>query len=88
MSGYIKREDAMAAVDKCRCDTFQQLNGMKGYLNAILPADVVEVVRCKDCKFNNAKDKNKGVAACGLMVDVHNADDYCSYGERMDGEEE
>lgn len=46
----------------------------------------VEVVRCKDCKFNKAKNKDKGV--CGLMVYVHNADDYCSYGERKEQEHE
>ena len=45
-----------------------------------------EVVRCKDCKFNKAKDENKGV--CGLMVYVHNSDDYCSYGERKEQEHE
>lgn len=45
-----------------------------------------EIVRCKDCKFNKAKDKDKGV--CGLMVYVHNADDYCSYGEREEQEHE
>ena len=45
-----------------------------------------EIVRCKDCKFNKAKDKDKGV--CGLMVYVHNADDYCSYGERKEQEHE
>lgn len=81
MSEYIKREDAIDAVDKCRRDTFQQLNGMKGYLTAIPSADVVEVVRCIDCKYR------KPVPHCSYgeciyasqMVD-HN--DYCSYGER------
>ena len=50
-------------------------------------ADVVEVVRCKDCKhyFNGccyvSTRTNKG---CYPRVNVHSRgyDDYCSYGER------
>ena len=71
MSEYIKREDALTAVA-----------GLLNVIEKMPSADVVEVVRCKDCKFNKAKDEDKGV--CGLMVYVHNTDDYCSYGERKD----
>ena len=43
-------------------------------------ADVVEVVLCKDCKWNGAKDEDEG--DCAMMEYKHNGDDYCSYGER------
>lgn len=51
------------------------------------PADVVTVVRCKDCKY--AK-KTKTVLAipdyqCLKMnITCLDADDFCSYGERKD----
>lgn len=85
MSDYIKKEDAMAAVDKCRYDTFQQLNGMKGYLNAIPPADVAKVVRCKDCKYRKDDNGNCYVSnfIVGLpcMIRYVGEDGYCSYGK-------
>lgn len=46
-------------------------------------ADVVEVVRCKDCKYwqdNNGGYPNQN---CRWMKDeTPDADDYCSYGEK------
>ena len=50
-------------------------------------ADVVEVVRCKDCKHHN------GVTCEFWSADPYEQspalpDDYCSYGERKDGESE
>jgi hypothetical protein len=48
--------------------------------------DVVEVVRCKDCKYKfSANGHNKNgcpLDGAGLMND----DDFCSYGERKDNE--
>lgn len=48
-------------------------------------ADVVEVVRCKDCKYwqdNNGGYPNQN---CRWMKDeTPDDDDYCSYGERAD----
>ena len=53
--------------------------------------DMVEVVRCKDCKFWDAYYGSEGkIGACGMEIDVHGtsgvwySDDYCSYGERKD----
>lgn len=45
-------------------------------------ADVVEVVRCKDCKYN------VGAKKClhpDSFFAVPKDDDFCSYGERKDG---
>ena len=48
----------------------------------ILAADVVEVVRCKDCKWHDSVD--------GPMrqCDITDDDDFCSYGEREDKQNE
>ena len=45
-------------------------------------AEVVEVVRCKDCKWHDSVD--------GPMrqCDITNDDDFCSYGEREDKQSE
>ena len=48
-------------------------------------ADVVEVVRCKDCIY--FQDNNSGYPhnECKWCKDeTPNADDFCSYGERKD----
>lgn len=50
-------------------------------------ADVVEVVRCKDCKYY--QDNNNGYPhnECKWCKDeTPNAYDFCSYGERKDEE--
>lgn len=49
--------------------------------------DIVEVVRCKDCKY--WQDNNDGYPydLCAWREDeTPDADDYCSYGERNENE--
>lgn len=52
-------------------------------------ADVVEVVRCRDCKYRDYDDAPYGekVAVCtGAMAYSQTPDDwYCPMGERKDG---
>lgn len=44
-------------------------------------ADVVEVVRCEDCRYwENRFD----VMVCNLTDGMKGASDYCSYGERRE----
>lgn len=62
-------------------------------LSAILnapAADVVEVVRCKDCKYW-VEEKGFGMFCghWGSTLAESQADDFCSYGEaKMDGKGE
>ena len=46
------------------------------FLNEVADADVVPVVRCKNCKHWNNGD-------C-YRIELTRPDDYCSYGERRD----
>ena len=47
--------------------------------------DAMEVVRCKDCRHLGFKGLCDGV--CNRkMVGIVNPDDFCSYGERREGE--
>lgn len=59
-------------------------------------ADVVEVVRCKDCKHNVANWQHDELDATDytdivcdyFMTDGMCPTDYCSYGAKMDGKGE
>lgn len=44
-----------------------------------IPADVVTVIRCKDCKYRDGTPGQPNIQ-CGNMHD----DDFCSYGEKKD----
>lgn len=60
----------------------------KKQIDELPTADVVEVVRCKDCKFwgiPHANDIEKSHYCCRdnmWCMPLRFADDYCSYGER------
>lgn len=64
------------------------------WLNKLPPADVTEVVRCKDCKYflDKQKENHQGICMCGekdtsYAADFYPyADDFCSYGERKNEE--
>ena len=50
--------------------------------------DAVQVIRCRDCKysFNRQGRKHLGCYYHGKNgITLHDADDFCSYGERIDG---
>ena len=52
---------------------------LKGVVATLPSADVVEVLRCKDCKW--VEDDG----FCRLHWGKLKMDDFCSYGERKDG---
>lgn len=71
----------------CACNKVcnHDLYGFENCGNSISAADVVEVVRCKDCRYlmfsdcyGECKQNHLGIVR---------PDDYCSYGERKDGKE-
>lgn len=53
--------------------------------------DAVEVVRCKDCRHWSGRKYNVHINGflpwCGFSALQREANDYCSYGERKDGEQ-
>ena len=54
--------------------------------DTIPAADVVEVVRCRDCKYwdGEIRDGFYYFEHCSLINEDRISDDYCSYGERAD----
>lgn len=64
---------------------------VKEAINSLSSADVVKVVRCKDCIYFIEEHKNgQGFCCCSDKDINYNAefypyaDDYCSYGERKE----
>lgn len=62
------------------------VDNMEGVIDRQPTADVVEVVRCKDCKYYDGRKCDKiyyimdGYYVGGF--EVKKPDDFCSYGER------
>ena len=56
-------------------------------LKSIPAADVVPVVRCKDCEnaYINSSAIASGIFYCSTNMRAMLEDDFCSYGERRDG---
>ena len=80
MSEYIDREAVRRAIQEY-CFSPKEITpaGIVKVVMNIPTADVVEVVRCRDCKHRNPYcDK------CLRDNLWHDADDYCSYGERSE----
>ena len=96
---YIKRDDTLKAMDtwdKFGCDghgrlvpyteeyvPYVKFDDMMRAVEGQPSADVVEVVRCKDCKWFNR-------FGCAVEIvdftDRPTENDYCSFGERKDEE--
>lgn len=81
MSDYIKREDAIEKI-KMDCNRFDHVPKrvveffVKG-MESVPSADVVEVVRCKDCMYND-----RGWCGSQEYGTRHVEDnDFCSQGE-------
>lgn len=85
MAEYIKREAAIKAIEKadytliandadsCESDYLREI------IESVPTADVVSVVRCKNCTHLYGTV----CTVCGLLPRKPN--DFCSYGERRDG---
>lgn len=65
------------------CDVQTVYNDLAEFVESIPTADVVEVVRCKDCVFFKESEKphNYYCEWCGKHLDVYECD-YCSRGIR------
>ena len=95
MSDYIKREDAVASIQAH--DPVPEARGGREWaeylLEDVMSADVVEVVRCRECKYLKPFTSQYGAGQfcecpCSFGGQgIKKPDDYCSYGERRDDRE-
>lgn len=70
---YISQDAAIDAVDVCNLHR-GIIDALQAIISDIPSADVVEVVRCKDCIHAGDRD-------CPIDW-PKNGEDYCSFGER------
>lgn len=87
MSDYIKREDALRKIDSID-DHGDEVRanalGLAAFAVTTVPtADVVEVVRCKDCKYFRTVDSGDVCTNWQGGMQGIKRDDYCSYGEKQ-----
>ncbi len=61
--------------------TEEERASVKRYIDSI-SADVVAVVRCKDCRYRNGKVNRKGFEVCDATGMDITDNDFCSWGER------
>ena len=76
---YIDREAANLALAEQGFDW----DKAKQALASVPAADVVPVVRCKDCE--NAQNECGGMIICRVYKHIMWLHDFCSYGKRKDG---
>lgn len=87
MDDYISREAAKkAGCERCDYAGTRECVSCVNPAEAIPAADVVEVVRCRDCKhwFDNGTD----YCSCDCDALIRHKDFFCAYGVRMDGDGE
>lgn len=92
MAEYIEREALLAQFKAMESYNVSPMY-RRGYDDCVATvlnaptADVVPVVRCKDCKYAyiNSFSVASGVVLCSSSMKAMQEDGFCSYGERMDG---
>lgn len=89
MAEYIEKQSALDAILREPPDAHYP-SWYAERIKALPAADVVPVVRCKDCVHWDDDPDTYGAdygpkGKCMKSFETMCADDFCSYGERMDG---
>ena len=77
MNDYIKRSDAIKAFDTMGRVPHEIIVDILNHVKAV---DVVEVVRCNDCK--HYESDGGALMQCEVSNAIVTDTDFCSYGER------
>ena len=86
MAEYIDKTDLLERLKNAMQSEYPANKLMINYAHSVVlhapAADVVEAVRCKDCK-NRAKGQDRDYTVyCEWFGRMMNKTDFCSYGER------
>ena len=78
---------------ECACNKVcnHDIYGFENCGNFMPAKDVIEVVRCKNCKHFCPYEGEEHKGDCAELVGLESCvyeDDFCSYGERKDDDEE
>lgn len=77
---YITKKQALSAMRKATNCTWDDIWSTESVLDDLPAVDVVEVVRCKDCK-NLYHDDTGKLHWCDCHRMFVGLDDFCNYGE-------
>ena len=85
MSRYIDREAVRRAIQEY-CHSSKEItpDGIAKVVMSVPTADVVSVVRCRDCKYFEMDDDGFTYCVASTGLDSKMQIDYCSYGERKE----
>ena len=75
MAEYINREDVKGLINI-------NFSGLLAAIDLIPAADVVPVVRCKDCKYN--RHNGRKCLHPDSIILTPDDNDFCSYGKRVE----
>lgn len=81
--------DCHQNVRHCQYDRNYTKMDFCGWLDDAPTVDAVPVVRCRDCLYWQKSSLFRGHTVCRYVLDcsvVRREDDFCSRGERKDGE--
>lgn len=95
MDDYISRQVILKHLEKCKgqppeiCYTFAVISEIERFVKSQPAADVVEVVRCKDCAHVNVEVIDYAMylpKQCELYCELDELpvkpDDFCGYGKK------
>lgn len=92
MTEYIMKEQV---IELLHYNSDEKCAAIIADVEELEPADVVEVVRCKDCKHRvvdeivlSLSSRPETAEVCGIGVSGCLPGFYCGHGEKKDGEEE
>ena len=85
MKEYIERESVHSIIEQTSTLTFTR-SKMHEQVDLLPAADVVEVIRCHNCKRIYANANDPGVIYCGWSKEPTPPDGYCHRGERTNGQ--
>lgn len=84
---YAVFEDVVRHPEKLTAEEVSQtLLRFEKAINSVSAAEVAPVVRCKDCKHWHPDDDEGHCDNPDGLDNYARADDFCSYGERKEGE--
>ena len=86
MDEYIKREALLREIERREAlmvgDKLISVDAMKSFIKNRPAADVVEVVRCKDCKYFGLNDENVPYCIDPFGLDDPEPNGFCNYGRK------
>lgn len=81
---YIEREALLLQIDLHGTNRFGMLDeDVREFIKKQPAADVVEVVRCSECKYFGRELKQGKHSCLNYQLPYCLENDYCSYGERQ-----